>query len=125
MAHTTLQWVNTEPDEKVFNNFYEINNAYNHRYFKLRDGIKFRIPYGESYRENGKLFEVTDRNGATITTSVGQALYNGIIREALEPAVTHRGEVYRQANDDSYTGKWNIPYYNESMTKNNLQKTDS
>jgi DNA-directed RNA polymerase subunit beta' len=110
-----------EPTKHVYNDFHVINNAYNHGYLKLRDAINYRIPMGESYREKGKLFTVNGKNGKTIITSVGQALYNGIIREEIEPAVAHRGDIYKQANDDSFTGEWNLPYYNEGMSRGNLR----
>ncbi len=112
---------NNKPSDHIYSDHFEISNAYKHGKFNLRDAVKYRIQYGESYRDSGKLYHVTDRNGKDIVTSIGRILYNGTIRQTLEPSISHRGEIYEQAGDDSYKGQWNLPFYNESMTSSNLR----
>ncbi len=107
--------------DKTYDNYFEVNNSYKQGIHKLRDTVKYRIPYGESYRENGRNHTVTDKNGKTIITSVGRVLYNGMVRETLEPEMSHRADVYEQATDSSYTGGWNLPFINEVMKVGELR----
>lgn len=114
----------TKHEDKVFDNYYEVNSMYESKpkLVNLHDQIRFRIPKGESYYQKGKIFNVTEPNGVEIKTTVGRVLYNGIIREHLEPSILHRAEVANLAGDETISGDYNLPYYNELMINKEIIK---
>ena len=105
---------------KTYDGYFEVNHAHQQGLLKLRDLVKYRVKKGESYYQNKKIHYVTDPRGKEIITPVGRVIYNGIIREALEPSIKHRAEVAEAAGVKNVAKGWNLPFFNELMTMKEL-----
>jgi len=118
-----VYYVNLEGDRETkltFDNFFEAQAALEARLVRLRDIVKYRIPYGKSYYEGGKFRTSTNKGGTEITTTVGRIIYNGRIRQELEKSVIHRAEVAKLAGDENVNGEWNLPFFNDLMLNKNI-----
>ena len=118
-----VYYINLEGDHetnKIFNSFYEVQAAYETGLLKLRDKVKYRIPFGGLYFEGGKIKKSNKKSGFEIDTTVGRILYNGRIRQELEKSVVHRADVARLAGDNTVSPEWRLPFFNDLMFIKNI-----
>ena len=118
-----VYYINLEGDKETgltFDDFFEVQAAYENRLLKLRDKVKYRIPYGYSYFEGGKFKKVTTKPGVEIVTTVGRVIYNGKIRRELYKSVIHRADIAKMAGDETISGQWSLPFFNDLMFLKNI-----